>query len=434
MTKRIIWNIAAGAGAALWAVLLITAFALSFFDIYTSVQVIISITLLSLISSLLVAGIITAITMNKSEFNERTILDNSINGIFIVTPPFAMGNVVYVNPAFSGLFNESPDILMSDEFLPERFWAHPSERREILDVMLKEPVISNIEIRFRNAGNREWWSRLACRHVDAVSGTKIQGTLVDISESKKSEEVLKNYNETLEKEIGERTRERDEIQRVSILGLSKITEYRDPETGNHVVRMAHYSKILAILLAKSPKYRGYITEKYVDEIFISAPLHDIGKVGIEDAILKKPGKLTSDEFDIMKYHTIYGGNTLKDIEKQLSFRSFLTLGKEIAFNHHQKWDGTGYPNYPPEGGLPTLGIQGHAPLKGAEIPLSARIVAMADVYDALTSNRCYRKAFTHDEAKTVILKEMGTHFDPDIVDLFRNSEAEFVNILNRFKD
>ena len=157
-------------------------------------------------------------------------------------------------------------------------------------------------------------------------------------------------------------------------------------------------------------------------------------MGIEDAILKKPGKLTDDEFEVMKYHSIYGGNTLKDIEKQLSFRSFLTLGKEIAYNHHQKWDGSGYPNYPVEGGAPTLGIPGHIPLKGAEIPLSARIVALADVYDALTSNRCYRKAFSHEQAKSIISKEKGSHFDPDIVDAFLGEETGFIQVLARIKD
>ncbi len=133
----------------------------------------------------------------------------------------------------------------------------------------------------------------------------------------------------------------------------------------------------------------------------------------------------------MKYHSIYGGDTLRDIEKQLSFRSFLTLGKEIAYNHHQRWDGTGYPNYPPEGGHPTLNIQGHKPLKGSEIPLSARMVALADVYDALTSKRCYKNAIPHEKARAIIIEERGSHFNPDICGYIPGRMRQLIDVLNK---
>ncbi len=374
------------------------------------------------------------LTVNKSEFTERTILDNSLTGIFIANQGLGMGDISYINPGFAELFREPVPNLMADEFLPEKFWVDPAMREGFIETMRKERLISNIELKLRSSINKEWWARLSSRHLETPGGKKIQGTLIDITEKKKFEEVLTNYNETLEREISERTRERDEIQKVSIIGLSKITEYRDPETGNHVLRMAHYSRIMTKALSKNPRYKHYISDTYIDEIFISAPLHDIGKVGIEDRILKKPGKLTPEEFDQMKYHSIYGGDTLRDIEKQLSFRSFLTLGKEIAYNHHQRWDGTGYPNYPPEGGHPTLNIQGHKPLKGSEIPLSARIVALADVYDALTSKRCYKNAIPHEKARAIIIEERGSHFDPDIVDTFLEDEQEFIDVLNKLKD
>jgi len=434
MSKELSIKIAAFSGAIAFVLLLTTAIVAGLFQLFPLIQIIIVILFLSL---LCLAGVRLAVylfTFNKTDFSERAILDNSLTGIFIATPGLGMGDVAYVNQAFADMFGATPDTLVSDEFLPQRFWSSAAQREEFLEIIRKEKMISSIELKFRNLGDKEWWGRLSSRHLDTPGGLRIQGTLIDITEKKKFEEVLTNYNETLEKEIGERTRERDEIQKVSILGLSKITEYRDPETGNHVIRMAHYSRIIARGLGQSPKYRHYITDTYVDEIFMSAPLHDIGKVGIEDRVLKKPGKLTPEEFELMKYHSIYGGDTLRDIEKQLSFRSFLTLGKEIAYNHHQKWDGTGYPNYPPEGGHPTLNIQGHRPLKGSEIPLSARIVALADVYDALTSKRCYKNAIPHDKARSIILEERAAHFDPDIVDIFMELESEFTAILAKFKD
>ncbi|MBL8025279.1 MAG: HD domain-containing protein [Fibrobacteres bacterium] len=403
-------------------------------DYYTLLNIIFG----ALLIGLLISGATYFILMQqmsaKKEFSEKSVLDASLAGIFIVKQGLGMGDVSYINPSYAELFKEGQQKLVADEFISERFWVDPSQRPSVMETVTREKIITSIEIHLKNNQGREWWAQLSSRHLDTPEGIKIQGTLIDITEKKKFEEVLTNYNETLEKEIGERTRERDEIQKVSILGLSKITEYRDPETGNHVIRMAHYSKMIARALRDNPKYRHYITDTYVDEIFISAPLHDIGKVGIEDAVLKKPGKLTPEEFEMMKYHTVYGGDTLRDVERQLTFRSFLTLGKEIAYNHHQKWDGTGYPNYPPEGGHCTLNIPGHKPLKGTEIPLSSRIVALADVYDALTSKRCYKSAVPPEKAKAIILEEKGRHFDPDIVDAFLACESECLTILGKYKD
>jgi PAS domain S-box-containing protein len=434
MSKTLIWKIAFITAGGVFFMITAVSSIFGVFELYLPAQVVVLILIVALVTTLFVVGAAHFLTLNVSEFTEQAILDNSQNGIFIALPGLKMGDVLYVNPAFAELFGTAPDILMCDEFLPEQYWADPGQRQMFLDVIRKEKQISGMEIGFKKKDGKTWWGKLTCHYLEAVSGPKIQGTLIDITEMKKSEAVLKNYNETLENEIHERTRERDEIQKVSILGLSKITEYRDPETGNHVIRMAHYSRLLSAALARTAKYRSYITSRYVDEIFISAPLHDIGKVGIEDSILKKPGKLTTEEFDAMKHHAIYGGDTLREIERMLTFRSFLTLGKEIAYNHHQKWTGGGYPDYPPEGGRPTLGMRGHRPLKGTEIPLSARIVALADVYDALSSNRCYRKAFTHEASKEIILKDRGTHFDPDVVDAFLAAEPEFINILREFKD
>jgi len=198
----------------------------------------------------------------------------------------------------------------------------------------------------------------------------------------------------------------------TILGLAKLAEYRDEGTGSHLERIPEYAKIIAKALSKKPKYRRYITPKYIDDIYNSAILHDIGKVGIPDHILLKPGKLTPKEFEDIKSHAILGGDALTAIDAQTDGKSFLALGKEIAYYHHEKWDGSGYPN----------GI------RGEEIPLSARIVALADVYDALTSERLYKKAFSHQKAKEIIVAAKGKTFDPDVVDAFIAHEATFNKI------
>ena len=198
----------------------------------------------------------------------------------------------------------------------------------------------------------------------------------------------------------------------TILGLAKLAEYRDEGTGSHLERIPEYAKIIAKELSKKPKYRRYITHKYIDDIYNSAILHDIGKVGIPDHILLKPGKLTSKEFEAIKSHAILGGDALTAIDAQTDGKSFLTLGKEIAYYHHEKWDGSGYPN----------GI------RSEEIPLSARIVALADVYDALTSERLYKKAFSHKKATEIIIEAKGKTFDPDVVDAFIVHEVKFNKI------
>ncbi len=203
-----------------------------------------------------------------------------------------------------------------------------------------------------------------------------------------------------------------------ILGLAKLAEYRDENTGMHLERMREYSRILAKALSTSPEYKGYITEAYIDDLYQSAILHDIGKVGVSDSVLLKPGKLNDQEFEIIKNHCTIGGDAILNVESRIKIQSFLTLGKEIAYNHHEKWNGSGYPHG----------------LKEEKIPLSARIVALADVYDALTSERPYKKAFSHDKAKSIILAGDGQHFDPKIVQAFILQEEEFDKIRKNFGD
>lgn len=204
----------------------------------------------------------------------------------------------------------------------------------------------------------------------------------------------------------------NETNRASILGLAKLAEYRDSDTGEHLDRIQHYTILLTIGLSKNENYKDYITPDYIEDIRLSSILHDIGKVGIHDAILLKPGKLDDSEFEDIKHHSEFGGNVIVELEKNIEGCSFFELGREIAFFHHEKWDGSGYP----EG------------RRGTEIPLSARIVALADVYDALTSKRCYKKAFSHEETSEIIFQGRGTHFDPTIVDVFLNLQEGMAQI------
>lgn len=222
----------------------------------------------------------------------------------------------------------------------------------------------------------------------------------------------------LEKRLEDMLRKVRETQVAAILGFARLTEYRDHTTGNHLRRIMLYTELLARELKTLPKYRDYIRGDYLESLTLSAVLHDIGKVGIEDSILLKPGKLTFDEYERMKQHTSMGGEALKSIDSELSYESFLTIGKEVAWYHHERWDGTGYP----EG------------RKGEEIPLSARIVALADVYDALTSKRVYKPAYSHEEATAYIRAERGKHFDPDVADVFLTYEDEFRKIRESLSD
>jgi putative two-component system response regulator len=232
-------------------------------------------------------------------------------------------------------------------------------------------------------------------------------------------DFLKDKNAYLESEVLRRTREVQAIQDVTILTMASLAETRDNETGNHIRRTQHYVKALAIKLRDHPRFAGYFTDHAIDLLFKSAPLHDIGKVGIPDRILLKPGKLTPEEFEIMKTHTTLGRDAIEQAERQLGTPvEFLKVAKEIAYSHQEKWDGSGYP----EG------------LAGDAIPVSARLMAVADVYDALISRRVYKPAFPHERAVEMIAEGRGKHFDPDITDAFLDIREEFRTIAKRFAD
>ncbi|RLC29033.1 MAG: hypothetical protein DRH32_08030 [Deltaproteobacteria bacterium] len=247
----------------------------------------------------------------------------------------------------------------------------------------------------------------ASRINDAIGQPQgFRGIIRDITERRRMERKLLEYYENIK-----------QTQTMTILGLAKLAEYRDKNTGEHLERMMEYTRILTTALAQHPKYRSYITDDYIEDICLSSILHDIGKVGITDDILLKPGPLTPDEYEKVKKHPLFGGDALQAIEEKVKGKSFLSLGKEICYYHHERWDGTGYPKG----------------LKGEEIPLSARIVALVDVYDAITSDRVYKKALSHDETVRIIANERGKHFDPNIVDVFLANEKKFKQILESYR-
>lgn len=211
----------------------------------------------------------------------------------------------------------------------------------------------------------------------------------------------------------------DNLVYANTMSLAKLVESRDSDTGDHLKRMQMYSRLIAELLSQEDRFKDAVDLKYIDDIERFSPLHDIGKVAIRDEILLKPGKLTDEEFEIMKTHTIYGAKVLTAAEENVNKdgRQLFTMGIEIAEGHHEKWDGTGYPYGK----------------KGEEIPLSARVVAVADVLDALTSERPYKKAWTFEEAIDLIKENRGKHFDPYIIDVILNNREKIVWMYNSFK-
>ncbi len=207
-------------------------------------------------------------------------------------------------------------------------------------------------------------------------------------------------------------------QRAVMFGLAHLSESRDPATGEHLRRMKHLARVLADALQTHPKYRDVVTPEFVKQIEISAMLHDIGKVGISDAILLKPGKLTPDERCEMQQHPLISSQCLRRIEEKLGTANFLEMAREIALYHHERWDGLGYP----------FGRRGEA------IPLSARIVAIADVYDALVSERVYKPAFPHEQCVSMIREGAGTQFDPELVNVFLSIERRFADVSDRIRE
>ncbi|WP_196594127.1 response regulator [Pectinatus sottacetonis] len=304
-----------------------------------------------------------------------------------------------------------PDLILLDVIMPQM------DGYEVCKLLKHQSKTADIPIIFLTAKSsiEDEEKGLALGAVDYIikplSPPVLLSRIHNHLELKRTRDLLKNKNQYLEAEVARQVKEISLIQEVSIVAMAALAEARDNETGLHIHRTKEYVKELSLYLKHKGKFIDILTDKNINLIVKSAPLHDIGKVGIPDSILLKPGRLTTEEFEIMKTHTTIGKNAISLAESMLKRESenFLQFAKEIAFCHHEKWDGSGYPNG----------------LIGKSIPLSARIMAVADVYDALISTRVYKKAFPHAMAVSIIKNDSGKHFDPVIIDAFIALEKNF---------
>ncbi len=336
-----------------------------------------------------------------AEKNHGQLFDSMQVAIILVDPE---GKILNLNSAARDMYGFSWDELVGESY--DALFSRDKDSPSIYQVMesLKEEEICVMEEvpRTRKDGT-SFFTQTFFQAVHDLSEEVIAYTIMekDLTERIHLERKLKQSLEEIK-----------QTQSAAILGFARLTEFRDKGTGKHLKRIREYTKVMAKYLKQSPQYREYITEEYIENLYLSSSLHDVGKVGIEDKILLKAGVLEVDEYEEIKRHTQLGGEALGRLDEELDKRSFLTMGKEIASYHHEKWDGTGYP----EG------------REGEEIPLSARIVAIADVYDALTSKRSYKEAMTHEEAYILIKNEKGKQFDPYLVDIFVENHHVFDRI------
>ncbi|PIM53535.1 two-component system response regulator [Roseateles chitinivorans] len=312
-----------------------------------------------------------------------------------------------------------PDLILLDVMMPGM------DGHEVCERLKADPATRDVPVIFLTARSdvADETRGLALGAVDyitkPISPPIVMARVRTHLRLKASADFLRDKAAYLEAEVARRTAELAAIQDVTILAMASLAETRDSDTGNHIRRTQHYVKALAEALRGHPRWQALLTPEYIATLFKSAPLHDIGKVGIPDRILLKPGRFTPDEFEIMKSHPALGRDAIAQAEAQLGTPvAFLSTAKDIAYGHQEKWDGSGYP----EG------------LRGEAIPLSARLMALADVYDALISRRVYKDAMPHGDAVAIIVQGRGSHFDPEVVDAFLRIQDEFQEIARRFAD
>jgi putative two-component system response regulator len=308
--------------------------------------------------------------------------------------------------------NDPPDLILLDAMMPDMDGFEVCRRLKANDKLKNIPVIflsaldeAEDKVRAFAAGAVDYVTKPF--HFEEVKAR------VDVQmKLRKLQMEIEKHNLHLEDLVRAQVREISDSQMATIFALAKLAEARDDDTGQHLERVQTWCGLLAARCGEHPAYRAEANAAFAANIVHASPLHDIGKVGIRDGLLLKPGKLTPDEFEEMKAHTMLGARTLEAVEGHYPHNAFVRMGIEVARWHHEKWDGTGYPDG----------------LSGKDIPLSARIMAVADVYDAMRSNRCYRPALSHEESSDIILRGCGSHFDPDVVEAFRGLQTTFKHV------
>ena len=321
-------------------------------------------------------------------------------------------NKSYWSDSLYDILQFDPSLPPSNELFMQR--VHPEDMPHIAEIThrlleAREAWTDRYRVAMPDGTTRWVHVRMHTDFDESSKPVHSYGTLQDITAMKEAEDELERYSKHLEEMVSDKVKEISEAQMATIFALVKIAESRDDDTGAHIERTASFCRLLAEKVQELPQYASVIDEEYLHTIYRASPLHDIGKVGIPDLILLKPGKLTPDEFAIMKTHVEIGYQTLMTIDKRYQNNAFLQMGVDITRYHHEKWDGSGY----------------MAELSGEEIPLSARIMALSDVYDALRSKRVYKAAFSHETSLDIIKEGRGKHFDPMLVDLLLTHDKEF---------
>ena len=323
---------------------------------------------------------------------------------------------VYPIPSAQKLFeildNVIPEMILLDVEMPEM------NGYEVMRKLKQDLRLADIPVIFLTSQNDEGseLKGLSLGAIDYVSKPfspplllkRIENHLLMASQKKE----LKNYNDNLQEMVRRKTAEVVDLKNVVLTTLSELVEFRDGVTGGHISRTQEYLRLLVAQLAEKNIYQEGLLFWDLNIVFPSSQLHDVGKIAISDMILNKPGKLTAEEFQEMKKHTLYGVEAIERIERRTKEHDFLKHAKLFALSHHEKWDGTGYPKG----------------LKETEIPLQGRLMALADVYDALLSERPYKKPFTREETEHIILEGRGTHFDPALVDVFFETSDAFAAV------
>jgi putative two-component system response regulator len=304
--------------------------------------------------------------------------------------------------ALAAAAQHPPDLILLDVTMPEM------DGFEVCRTLRSDAALSSIPVIFLSAlGETE--DKLAAFEsggIDYVTKPfqpeEVKARIDTHLRLRELQACVERQNQALEQLVEQQDREIAAAQMATIFALAKLADSRDKDTGKHLERVQMLCRLLAVEMSACPKYSDSITDVYVHNIFCASPLHDIGKVAIPDAILLKPGKLTDEEFAIMKTHTTHGAETLELVLEQYPSNAFVRMGIEIARSHHEKWNGGGYPDG----------------LIGVQIPLSARIMAVADCYDALRAQRCYKPSYSHRVSLDIVVRRAGRHFDPEVVHAF----------------